>query len=112
MGFWRGLKRRVKAAAPFLFFSVLASYFVWHSIHGERGTLAREQRQEDIQEARRLLAAAQMELSVVQRRVAGLRSDALDRDQLDERSRALLNLSDPQDIVVPYGPGQRLFRPD
>jgi len=109
MGFWRALKRRVKATIPFLFFAALASYFVWHSIHGDRGTLAREERQQDIQDARRQLAAAQGELSAMQRRVAGLRNDALDRDQLEERSRALLNLAEPQDIVIPYGPGQRLY---
>jgi hypothetical protein len=33
----------------------------------------------------------------------------VDPDTLDERSRAMLNLADPADIVVPYGPGKDLF---
>jgi hypothetical protein len=28
---------------------------------------------------------------------------------LDERSRAMLNLADPADSVVPYGPAKNLF---
>ena len=38
-----------------------------------------------------------------ERRVPALRTSRLDRDALDERARAMLNLSDPSDIIVPYG---------
>jgi cell division protein FtsB len=41
--------------------------------------------------------------------VSGLRDHALDADTLDERARAMLNLADPNDIVVPYGPNNRLY---
>lgn len=36
------------------------------------------------------------------RRVNGLREQSLDNDTLDERARAMLNLADKNDIVVPY----------
>jgi cell division protein FtsB len=55
------------------------------------------------------LEAARAENAAVQRRVNGLRADGLDRDQLEERARALLNLSQPTEVVVPYPPGQRLY---
>ena len=42
-------------------------------------------------------------------RVAGLRSDRIDRDQLDERARTLLNLVGKDEIVIPYEPGKRLY---
>ncbi len=35
--------------------------------------------------------------------------DRLDRDQLDERARQLLNLVDKNEIVVPYESDRRLF---
>ena len=46
----------------------------------------------------------------LERRVTGLRGDRIDRDQLDERARTLLNLVGKDEIVIPYEPGKRLFR--
>jgi cell division protein FtsB len=109
MAFWRGVKRRLKAlVAPTVFLAV-GGFFVWHTIHGERGTLARERRGHDIAAATATLEAARAEQLAVLRRVNGLRADGLDRDQLDERARALLNLTQPGEVVVPYAPGQRLY---
>lgn len=109
MAFWRGVKRRLKAlVAPAIFLAV-AGFFVWHTVHGERGTLARERRVEEIRAASLSLEAARAEQAAVLRRVNGLRADRLDRDQLDERARALLNLTQPGELVVPYPPGQRLY---
>jgi hypothetical protein len=38
-----------------------------------------------------------------------LRNQHIDRDTLDERARAMLNIADPTEIIVPYGPKERLF---
>ncbi|WP_240789949.1 septum formation initiator family protein [Roseomonas sp. HF4] len=103
------MKRLARAMVlPVLFLSV-TGYFVWHARHGERGTLAHERRLEQIRHARADLAAAEAERDALERRVAGLRGDRLDRDQLDERARSLLNLVAPNEIVVPYGPERRLY---
>jgi len=71
--------------------------------------LARERRHQEIAAAQAALEVARAENAAVQRRVNGLRAGGLDRDQLEERARALLNLSQPTEIVVPYPPGQRLY---
>lgn len=105
----RGMKRRLREAALPVLFSAVCGYFIWHSIHGERGYLAREQRLQEIAAARAELARAEAEREAMERRVAGLRGEALDRDQLEERARVLLNLVARNELVVPYGPGQRLF---
>jgi len=42
-------------------------------------------------------------------RVDGLQANHIDADTLDERARAMLNLVDPQDIVVPYGANAKLY---
>jgi hypothetical protein len=39
----------------------------------------------------------------------GLHTSRLDPDTLDQQARAMLNLADPNDVVVMYGPGKKLF---
>ncbi|WP_246522277.1 FtsB family cell division protein [Neoroseomonas terrae] len=90
-------------------FVALSGYFVWHAMHGDRGLIAREQRLADIAAARVDLARAEADRDAMERRVAGLRGDRVDRDQLDERARALLNMVGRDEIVVPYTPERRLY---
>jgi len=105
----RFIKRFFQAIAlPSLFLAV-SGYFVWHAMHGERGLIAREQRIADIAAARAELSRAEAERDAMERRVSGLRGDRLDRDQLDERARALLNMVGRDEIVVPYPPERRLY---
>jgi cell division protein FtsB len=103
------IRRRAKAVAPSLIFMLLIVYCVWNATHGERGLRAYAARLEDLKAAQADLVRAETELAGWERRVAGLRSNQLDPDALDERARAMLNLSDPADVVLPYGPGKRLY---
>jgi cell division protein FtsB len=109
MSIARALKRRARAAVPPLIFLSLVAYFLWSATQGERGLRASLQRQQDLAAARAELVRAEGDLAAWERRVASLRTSRLDRDALDERSRAMLNLSDPGDIVVPYGNGEKLY---
>ncbi len=109
MAFGRELKRRAKAAVAPLVFLALVGYFGWNATQGNRGLVAYAQRQELLAQAQADLAKAQAEHDGWERRVAGLRSNHLDPDTLDERARAMLNLASPTDIVVPYAPQDRLF---
>ena len=90
-------------------FVALSGYFAWHAMHGDRGLIAREQRLVDIAAARTELARAESDRDAMERRVNGLRGDRVDRDQLDERARALLNMVGRDEIVVPYSPERRLY---
>lgn len=103
------LKRRARDALPPLGFIALCGYFAWHSVHGDFGLLARDRRLEEIAAARVVLARVQGERDALERRVGGLRGDRLDRDQLDERARTLLNLVSRDEIVIPYEAGKRLY---
>ena len=109
MSFAREVKRRLRDALPPLGFFALCGYFAWHAVHGDFGLLARERRQEDIATARAVLARAEAERDAMERRVSGLRGERLDRDQLDERARTLLNLVGKDEVVVPYEAGKRLY---
>ncbi len=109
MAVLRELKRRMKAAvAPTIFLTVVA-YFAWNAMQGDRGLKAYAARQQDLVVAQSELDHAQADLASWQRRVAALRTNRLDVDALDERARAVLNLADPNDIVLPYGPGGKLY---
>jgi cell division protein FtsB len=105
----RALKRRARAAVPPLVFLSLVAYFLWQASQGDRGLAALAQRQQDLKAAQAELTRAEADLAAWDRRVAALRTSRLDPDALEERARAMLNLSDPNDIIVPYGNGQRLF---
>jgi cell division protein FtsB len=105
----RLLRRKAKGAAPPAVFLALVAYFLWQATQGEHGLHALAERQQDLKAAQAELARAEAEVAIWERRVTGLRTSRLDPDALDERARAMLNLSEPSDIIVPYGTGQRLF---
>lgn len=109
MPFGRDIKRRLRAVVAPLIFLSLVGYFGWNAVQGNRGLVAYAQRQELLAQAQADQARAQAERDAWERRVAGLRARHIDADALDERSRAMLNLADPSDIIVPYGTSDRLF---
>lgn len=94
---------------PPLIFLLLMAYFVWNATQGPRGLAANVQRNLDLDAAKGQLAQAAADLGAVERRVAALRNSHLDTDALDERARAMLNLSEPGDVIVPLKGSQRLF---
>jgi cell division protein FtsB len=109
MGIGRAIKRRLKAIAAPCVFLLLTVYFIWSAIHGEHGLEAYAARQLDLRAAQDDQARVVAELAVWQRRVAALRNNHLDTDALDERARAILNLADPNDVVVPLKRSERTF---
>jgi cell division protein FtsB len=107
----RSVKNGLRAMVlPALFLS-LVIYFLWNATQGDRGLQAYALRQEQLKSVQADLAKAQADQAGWDRRVSELRNQRLDPDMLDERARAMLNLADPADIVVPYAPGKRLFSP-
>lgn len=84
---------------PILGLGALA-YLGYHFFEGERGLKASwsvEQRLAKAEAERKSLMAERQRL---EGRVALLREDTLDRDMLDERLRQMLNLVQPNDIVI------------
>ena len=109
MAFGREVRRRVRGAvAPVIFLAVTA-YFCWNAVQGPHGLKSYASQQAVLKQAQADLAAAQVERDDWKRRVEALDSEHLDRDMLDERARAMLNLANPNDIIVQYGAKDRLF---
>lgn len=105
----RELKRRAKAAIAPLVFLAITGYFGWSATQGAHGLVAHAQRMTLLQQAEAEHAAAQTERDAWEQRVSGLRANHLDPDTLDERARAMLNLADPNDVIVPYSSKDRLY---
>jgi len=105
----REIKRRLKAAIAPLIFLSLVGYFGWNAVQGNHGLVAYAQRQQFLAQAQADQAQAKADKDAWDRRVSALRSRHLDADMLDERSRAMLNLANPSDIIVSYGPQDHVF---
>lgn len=108
MAFGRVVKRKLREAAAPAVFLALVGYFLWSATQGDRGLELSPQRQEDLAAALAEQKRAEADLLTWERRIEGLRS-RIDTDALDERVRAMLNLSDPRDVIVPYDKGRKLF---
>lgn len=109
MAVGRDMKRRAKAAIAPLIFLAITGYFAWSSTQGNHGLVVYAQRQALLRQAEAEHALVQADRDGWERRVAGLRANHLDPDTLDERARAMLNLADPNDVIVPYAAKDRLF---
>ena len=109
MAFWRAIRRKLREAiAPSIFLG-LTAYFGWNATQGELGLKSYAQEIALLDRANSSRAAALAEQGSWRQRVEGLRDAALDADTIDERARAMLNLADSTEIVVPYGPNGKLF---
>jgi len=109
MAMAREVKSPFLSVVPPLLGMALIAFFAWHTLHGSRGLIALAQIKEEIARARVELLRLEAEQARAERRVSSLRPGSLDRDALDERARLMLNLASPEEIVVPYGPGRRLY---
>jgi len=83
----------------------LVGYFAYHLVQGDRGLSAWMRLSQEIRIAQATLDAAEGERRALDQRVNLLRPNHLDRDMLDERARASLNLVAPDERVI-FGPTQ------
>jgi cell division protein FtsB len=105
----REIKRQLKSAAIPVLLLALTGVFAWQATQGDHGLIMREQRKSQLAQAEANYAAAKAERDNWERKVAGLTASHLDKDALDQRVRELLNLADPTEIVIQYGPKDKLF---
>ena len=100
MDFWYEVRRRLRhAVVPFLSACAVA-YFGYHVIEGDRGLIAWLQVSQEIERAEAEAASRGAEVGRLEKMVTLLRPEALDSDMLDERSRVVLGLAHPDEIIV------------
>ena len=94
------IRRRAKAGAAPILFSLVSAYFGYHLVEGDRGLFAYLRLTHEVDKAEAALKVADAQRQKLEQRVALLRSDALDLDMLDERSRLVLGLAHPDEVVI------------
>jgi len=97
-------QRAPRIVTPVLGISLIV-YFSYHLVQGDRGLLAYMALQQQMRAATAARDQAQAEYVPLAHRVALLRGK-IDRDLLDERARAVLDVAAPGEIVI-YDPAPR-----
>jgi len=98
------MKTRTRAILfPIAFYLVLgvaSGYLVWGASKGERGLTAKAGYDVEAVRLQSELAGLQSERARWRRRVESMRSEAVDRDLLDEEARATLDRVGKDDVVI------------
>ena len=98
------VKTRARAILiPIVFYLVLGSasaWLVWGASQGERGLNAKAQYDGEITKLQTQLAQLRTDHDRWRRRVESMRSEAVDRDLLDEEARAKLDRVGKDDVVI------------
>jgi cell division protein FtsB len=97
---WYDIRRQTRKYAAPLACVCAISYFAYHTVQGHRSLITYVHLDHRITEAQSELATIQAERNRVEKRVALLRPEHLDRDLLDEQARKILGLGRPDELVV------------
>lgn len=94
------IKRRIRQVVGPVTGCLLLGYFVFHSIEGDRGIHAWRALGSKIEVAESKLAVLEGEREALEKKVAMLHPENIDRDLLTERARQVLNYLDQDDFVI------------
>jgi cell division protein FtsB len=75
-------------------------YFAYHAVEGDYGLYALGKLQARVAMLDAQLASVRAERARMERHVALMRPESLDKDMIDERAREALNMADAKDIVI------------
>ena len=78
----------------------LVGYFLYHTVEGERGWVAKVHLQNETASAEETLTKLKEEREALEHRVKLIRPESLDPDMLDEQARKTLNYSKPNEIII------------
>lgn len=105
------VRTRLRAnIAPIVFhvFSALvAGYFVWHALHGQRGLKTRDENAEKVAELQTTLDGLRAERARWRRNIDLVRGEAIDRDMLEEQARVELGRIQKNEVVILDPPEKR-----
>lgn len=102
----REAKQRARQIVLPVLGAVVAGYFLYHTVHGERGVFAYADLSQQVREAKLNLAEIRLQRETIETDVRLLRPDSLDLDLLEERARSVLNLIDSNDLLVHENPSR------
>lgn len=91
--------RRSRFVLPLLTFACLG-YFGFHALHGSFGLYSSEQLAQQRSDLKSELERLTRERESLERQVALLQDNKVERDMLDEQARRALNYTQPRDLTV------------
>jgi cell division protein FtsB len=101
------IRTRIRAVlnqlALFVGTAAAIAYFCYQAFNGEHGIQAQHQFDQQKQDLTNELVQLQDEHAVIDRRVSLLKTQAIDPDMLEEKSREILGLVSSNDVVVLLG---------
>ena len=87
-------------------FAVVLSYFLYHSISGDRGLLAMVRLDQELDKAQDELDMLHSDRLKQEHRVRLLRPESLDLDLLDQQARRLIGYMAPGEVALSPSPKQ------
>jgi cell division protein FtsB len=100
----RAIRNRLRALAPPVIFLAITYYFGWNAVHGRSGLEAQHAQVQALAEAQAHHAQVEAERVAWQTKIADLNAQSIEPDMLDEQARQVLNLANPQDLVIELKP--------
>ena len=96
----RRFRAFINTLALYTIAALLIGYFGVNAFTGNHGLRARQDLDHEVAQLTGELAALKAERATLERRVSLLRPESIDADMLDERARALLDYSDPRELIL------------
>jgi cell division protein FtsB len=100
----RAVRNRFRAIAPPVIFLAITYYFGWNAVHGKSGLEAQHLQQQELAQATARFQAVEAQRAAWQTKIADLNAQSIQPDMLDEQAREVLNLANPQDMVIELQP--------
>lgn len=100
----RAIRNRLRNLAPPVIFLAITYYFGWNAVHGKSGLEAQHRQQQALTEAIAHHAQVAAEKVAWQTKIADLNAQSIAPDMLDAQARQVLNLANPQDMVIELKP--------
>lgn len=101
------MKYRLRGVVVPVIFMALTYYFGWNAVHGQSGLEAQVVQRAQLQQAQAAEDKIHSQLVLWQTRVAALSNQSVEPDELNEQARQVLNLADPNDMVVDLTANQK-----
>ncbi|WP_297369946.1 septum formation initiator family protein [Acidocella sp.] len=102
----RSFKTRLRSSLPPAIFLAITYYFGWNAVHGKSGLEAQATQRHELAQAQARYAATDELRKQWATKISDLSAQSIQRDMLEEQARAVLNLADPNDLVIDLPPGK------
>lgn len=88
----------------------IVGYFLYRTVEGDRGWIARMRLQDEIAASQETLDALKRDREALEHRVLLMRPERVDPDLLEEEARKTLNYSKPNEIIILTPPDKDALR--